>query len=146
MLSLFWRRFNTAGVVSGLLVGTITALGLVMVSPVMTYPQKIADDAKKVITTLEKKQAEGVLLAEKDLKSLEKARGDFKKNDGGTSMAGLKAPIFPLRNPGIVSVPVGLLAAIFGALLFRDRRAEELFDEIEVRQITGLGIAKASEH
>ncbi len=146
LLSLFWRRFNTAGVVSGLAVGTITALALVMISPVMTYPQKIADDAKKVMTTLEKKQAEGGVLAEKELKSLEKARGDFQKNDGGTSMTGLKAPIFTLKNPGIVSVPVGFLAAIFGTLLFRDKRAEELFDEIEVRQITGLGISKASDH
>ena len=112
----------------------------------MTYPQKIADDAKKIITTLEKKQLEGAVLAEKDLKVLDKARGDFKKNDGGTSMVGLKAAIFPLRNPGIVSVPLGLIAAIMGTLLFRDRRAEDMFDEIEVRQITGLGISKASDH
>ncbi len=146
LLSLFWRRFNTGGVVSGLLIGTITALALVVISPVMTYPQKIADDAKKIVTTLEKKQAQGGLLAEKELTALDKAKGDFKKNDGGTSMVGLKAPIFTLKNPGIVSVPVGFLAAILGTLLFRDKRAEEMFDEIEVRQITGLGISKASDH
>jgi cation/acetate symporter len=146
MLSLFWKRFNTSGVICGLLVGTISALALVVISPVMTYPQKIADDARKIVTTLEKKQAEGVVLAEKDLKALDKARGDFKKNDGGTSMVGLKAAIFPLKNPGIVSVPLGLLAAILGALLFRDKRAEDMFDEIEVRQITGLGISEASDH
>ena len=146
LLSLFWRRFNTGGVVSGLLIGTITALALVVISPVMTYPQKIADDAKKIVTTLEKKQAQGGLLAEKELTALDKAKGDFKKNDGGTSMVGLKAPIFTLKNPGIVSVPVGFLAAILGTLLFRDKRAEEMFDEIDVRQITGLGISKASDH
>ena len=146
MLSLFWKKFNTAGVISALLVGTISALGLVVVSPVMTYPQKIADDAKKIIMTLEKKQAEGAVLVEKEIKTLEKAQADFKKNDGGTSMVGLKAAIFPLKNPGIVSAPLGLLAAIIGTLLFRDRRAEEMFDEIEVRQITGLGISKASDH
>ena len=146
MLSLFWKKFNTAGVISALLVGTISALGLVVISPVMTYPQKIADDARKIIVTLEKKQAEGAVLVEKELKTLEKAQADFKKNDGGTSMVGLKAAIFPLKNPGIVSAPLGLLAAIIGTLLFRDRRAEEMFDEIEVRQITGLGISKASDH
>jgi len=146
MMSLFWKRFNTAGVVGALVVGTVSALSLVMISPVMTYPQKIADDAKKVITTLEKKQADGVVLAEKDVKALDKARTDLKKNDGGTSMVGLKAPIFPLKNPAIVSLPLGLLAAIICTFLFRDRRAEEMFDEIEVRQITGLGIAKASDH
>jgi len=146
ILSLFWRRFNTAGIISALLVGTITALGLVVVSPVMTYPQKIADDAGKIIVTLEKKQAEGAVLADKDLKALDKSRKDFAKNNGGTSMVGLKAPLFPLKNPGIVSVPLGFLAAIFGCLLFRARRAEEMFDEIEVRQITGIGIAKATDH
>jgi cation/acetate symporter len=146
MLSLFWKRFNTSGVICALLVGTISALGLVVISPVMTYPQKIADDAKKIVTTLEKKQVEGTVLASKDMALLEKSRKDVVKNDGGTSMVGLKAPIFPLKNPGIVSVPLGLIAAILGTLLFRDRKAEEMFDEIEVRQITGLGIAKASEH
>ncbi|CAG0926779.1 partial Monocarboxylic acid transporter, partial [Planctomycetaceae bacterium] len=146
MMSLFWKRFNTAGVVGALVVGTVSALSLVMISPVMTYPQKIADDAKKVITTLETKQAEGVVLAEKDAKALDKARTDLQKNDGGTSMVGLKAPLFPLKNPAIVSLPLGLLAAIICTFLFRDRRAEEMFDEIEVRQITGLGIAKASDH
>jgi cation/acetate symporter len=146
MLSLFWKRFNTAGTVGALVVGTVSALALVMISPVMTYPQKIANDAKKIVVTLEKKQAEGAVLAEKDLKVLDKARADFKKNDGGTSMVGLTAPIFPLRNPAIVSLPLGLMAAIFGTLLFRDRRAEDMFDEVEVRQITGLGIAKASDH
>jgi cation/acetate symporter len=146
MLSLFWKPFNTAGVISALVVGTVSALSLVMISPVMTYPQKIADDAKKISTTLEKKQSEGVVLAEKDLKALDKARVDFQKNDGGTSMVGLKAPIFPLKNPGIVSAPLGFLAAIIGTLLFRNKRAEDMFDEIEVRQITGLGITKASDH
>ncbi len=146
MLSLFWRKFNTAGVISGLLVGTVTALGLVMVSPVMTYPQVVANGAKKIFAALEAKQAGGAVLDAKEIKVLDKAHADFTKNDGGTSMVGLKTPLFPLKNPGIVSVPIGLLAAILGALLFRDKRSEDMFDEIEVRQITGIGIAKASDH
>jgi cation/acetate symporter len=146
LLSLFWKRFNTAGIVSGLTVGAISAIGLVMVSPNMTYPKKIAADAMKIVETLEKKQSEGAVLAEKDLKSLEKARADFAKNKDGKSMLGLDAPLFPLKNPGIVSVPLGFLAAIFGCLLFRERRSEEMFNEIYVRQNTGLGIAKATDH
>ena len=146
ILSLFWRKFNTAGIVSGLVVGTITALGLVMVSPVMTYPKKVAADAKKVVETLEKKVAGGAVLADKEVKALEKSRVEYEKNKDGTSMVGLDKPIFPLKNPGIVSVPIGFLAAVFGCLLFRDRRAEEMFDEIDVRQNTGIGIAEATEH
>ncbi|WP_026841697.1 solute symporter family protein [Citrifermentans bremense] len=146
MLSLFWKKFNTAGIVSGLVVGTVTALALVMVSPVMTYPKKVAADAKKIVDTLEKKQATGVALADKELKTLEKSRVEYEKNKDGSSMVGLDKPIFPLKNPGIVSVPLGFLAAVFGCLLFRDRRAEDMFAEIDVRQNTGLGIAKATDH
>lgn len=146
MLSLFWKKFNTAGIVSGLVVGTVTALALVMVSPVMTYPKKVAADAQKIVDTLEKKQATGVALADKELKTLEKSRVEYEKNKNGSSMVGLDKPIFPLKNPGIVSVPLGFLAAVFGCLLFRDRRAEDMFAEIDVRQNTGLGIAKASDH
>lgn len=146
ILSLFWKRFNTAGIISGLVVGTVASIGLVMVSPTMTYPKVIASGAKKIVETLEKKQAEGVVLAEKDLKGLEKARADYAKNKDGKSMLGFDAPLFPLKNPGIVSVPLGFLAAIFGCLLFRDRRAEEMFNEIYVRQNTGIGISKAVDH
>jgi cation/acetate symporter len=33
LLALTWRRFNTTGAVTGVLVGTITSVGLVMISP-----------------------------------------------------------------------------------------------------------------
>ena len=49
VLSLFWRKFNTAGVISGLVVGTIASIGLVMVSPNMTYPKLVAKGAEKVV-------------------------------------------------------------------------------------------------
>jgi len=146
VLSLFWRRMNTAGVVAGLVVGTIASIGLVMVSPNMTYPQALANAAQKTVTALESKQAGGVMLSEKEGLDLTKAKDDFAKNNGGTSMLGLTAPLFPLKNPGIVSIPLGFLAAVLGALAFREKRAEEMFDEIYVRQNTGIGMAKAIDH
>jgi cation/acetate symporter len=55
------------------------------------------------------------------------------------------APIFPLENPGILSVPIGFAGAIFGTLLTsRDLVAEERFIELEVRCNTGLGAEKAT--
>jgi cation/acetate symporter len=146
VLSLFWRRFNTAGTICGLVVGTVVSIGLVMVSPNMTYPQAAADAAKKTITTLEQKVTDGGALSEKETKDLAKAKTDFAANDGKTSMLGLKAPLFTLKNPGIVSIPVGFLAAVLGALAFRNRRSEEMFDELYVRQNTGIGMAKAIDH
>jgi cation/acetate symporter len=144
-LSLFWRKFNTAGVISGLVVGTIASIGLVMVSPNMTYPKLVAKGADKIITAMEKKQASGVALTDKDTKALAKAQKDVLHRDE-TSLMGLSEPILKLKNPGIISIPLGFLAAIFGALLFPNKRSEEMFDEVYVRQNTGLGMAKAVDH
>jgi cation/acetate symporter len=146
LFALFWKRFNAGGIVTGLTVGALFAIGVVVVSPTMTYPKKIAADAKKVVDLLETKQASGVVLAEKDLKSLEKARADYVKNKDGKSLVGLDAPLFPLKNPAILSVPVGFLAAIAGTFLFGSRREEEMFDELYIRQNTGYGIADATDH
>ena len=51
---------------------------------------------------------------------------------------------FPLENPGIVSVPLGFLAAIAGSLLFREPEAEVRFNELLVRANTGLGAEKTA--
>ncbi|WP_460595588.1 solute symporter family protein [Geomonas sp. Red276] len=147
VLSLFWRKFNTAGVISGLVVGTVCSIALVLVSPNMTYPKVTAAGAKKVVAAMEKKQAAlpaGATLSEKDAKALAKAREDAKQD--GTSIVGLDKPLFTLKNPGIVSIPLGFLAAIIGALAFPNRRSEEMFDEVYVRQNTGIGMAKAIDH
>ncbi|MDP9023769.1 MAG: cation acetate symporter, partial [Candidatus Eremiobacteraeota bacterium] len=47
--------------------------------------------------------------------------------------------LFPLRNPGIVSIPLGFLGAILGTLVARDRESEALFDALQVRANTGVG-------
>ena len=149
VLSLFWRKFNTAGVICGLVVGTTAAIGLTLVSPNLTYPKAVAAGAQKIVVAMEKKQAAllaGAVLDEKDLKALEKGRKDYESNKEGTSMVGLDKPLFALKNPGIISIPLGFLAAILGALAFPNRRSEEMFDEVYVRQNTGLGMAKAIEH
>ncbi|HEY6009011.1 MAG TPA: cation acetate symporter, partial [Geobacteraceae bacterium] len=120
-----------------------------MVSPNMTYPKTVAAGAKKTFEALEKKQAAlppGTTLPEKDLKDLEKAHKDYETNKDGKSILGLDAPLLKLKNPGIISIPLGFIAAILGALLFPSRRSEEMFDEVYVRQNTGIGMAKAVDH
>jgi cation/acetate symporter len=140
---------NTAGVIAGLVVGSIASIALVMVSPNMTYPKTVAAGAKKTVEALEKKQAslpQGAALEEKDAKALEKAKADYEKNKDGKSMLGLDGPLIKLKNPGIFSIPLGFAAAILAALAFPSRKAEEMWDEIYVRQNTGLGMAKAIDH
>src|SRR6185436_20761270 len=41
LLTLYWKRCNTGGIVAGMIVGTFTAIGLVLVSPNMTYPKAV---------------------------------------------------------------------------------------------------------
>jgi cation/acetate symporter len=53
-----------------------------------------------------------------------------------------RAPIFPLENPGIVSIPLGFLGAFIGTLLGREPEAERRFAELTVRANTGLGAEK----
>jgi cation/acetate symporter len=47
--------------------------------------------------------------------------------------------IFPLRNPGLVSIPLGFLASILGTLLVPDPESEAMFNQLQVRANTGLG-------
>ena len=55
-------------------------------------------------------------------------------------------PIFPLENPGIISIPLGFLGAIIGTLLGREPEAEAKYDELNVRANTGIGAEKATSH
>ena len=48
-------------------------------------------------------------------------------------------PIFPLGNPGIVSIPLGFLGAYLGTIMGREPSAEAQFTELNVRANTGLG-------
>ena len=55
-------------------------------------------------------------------------------------------PLFPLENPGILSIPLGFLGAVFGTLIGREPAAESKYDELLVRASTGLGSEKATTH
>ena len=206
-LTLYWRRTNTYGVILGMLVGAIAAIGLVLVSPNMTYPQQVAKDAKKVLegepaqaakpaqeaqagdgficelfaickksepakhATADKPAKPGALeklaklkdkmptlsdpiekaKAEGDIAKLEadikKAQDAFAKAEiEKVSMMGLEKPFFLLKNPGLISIPLGFLCVMLGSLLFRDKRSEAMWDELYVRQHTGIQSEPAAAH
>ena len=102
VLSLFWKRFNTAGAVWGLGVGLVGSIVLIILSPSVMDP-----NGKALINA---------------------------------------APWFPLKNPGIVSIPLGFLAAWIATLMSNDRTSETKFAELTVRANTGLGAEKATSH
>jgi cation/acetate symporter len=163
LLTLYWRKCTTGGVILGMIVGATTAIVLVLVSPNMTYPLIEKEKAQKVIAgapaKLEKlnaklaaatdpKQQEAVKLDIAGVeKAFKKAEGDVKKFEGQTtSLVGLEKPLISLKNPGIYSIPLGFLCVLLGSLLFRDKRSDEMWDELYVRQNTGIGREGAVAH
>ncbi len=223
-LTLYWKKCNTTGIIAGMVVGTLVAIGLVMVSPNMTYPKTVIAAAKKVLdgepaqpakeaqpakpassfacelfamegcvvsqpakaaspekpakpsaaeklaklneklqplevslaslsadpAALKKTQDE-IAKVKKDIaateKSKAKAEDDLKKFEGQTtSIMGLEKPFFLLKNPGLISIPLGFLMVILGSLFTRDKRAEDMWDELYVRQNTGINAEAASVH
>jgi cation/acetate symporter len=61
-------------------------------------------------------------------------------------MVGLEKPLFNLKNPGLISIPLGFFCVFLGSILYRDRRAEEMWDELYVRQNTGIAAEGAVAH
>ncbi len=102
VLSLFWRRFNTAGALAGLSLGLLASIGLILFSPTF-----MGIDSANVAAA---------------------SRHLFQ----------MKA-LFPLENPGILSVPLGFAGAILGTLLSHEASSESKFNELLVRANTGLG-------
>ena len=54
--------------------------------------------------------------------------------------------LFPLQNPGIISIPLAFILGIIGTLTSRDSGYPELNAEMEVRSLTGVGAEKATHH
>lgn len=86
LMSMLWRRFTTKGAVSSMVVGTLSSLLLIWLSPTIQV----------------------------------------------TILKHASAP-FPLKNPGLVSIPLAFAVGIVVSLLTTEHRAEERFDEAEHR-------------
>ena len=163
LLTLHWKHCNTAGVVAGLVVGTFSAIGLVLISPNMTYPLQVRAAQEKVIKAAQDKlvKLDAAIPGLSDAAAIENARKEHavaEKLKAGaeatlkglgsdtTSIVGLEKPLFELKNPGLISIPLGFLAVVLGSLLYRDRRAEDMWDELYVRSNTGIGRTAAVVH
>ena len=162
-LTLYWKKCNTMGIVLGMTVGALTAIGLVLVSPNMTYPLAVKATEDKAIQAATAKIAKlnGDLAKAADAAAKDKLTADIKKAEaakaasekkiadlGGatTSIVGLEKPLIELKNPGLISIPLGFLMVFLGSILFRDKRAEEMWDELYVRQNTGIHAEGATAH
>jgi len=103
LFTIYWKRFNTTGAISGMIAGLVSAIVLVALSPNVWNPV-----AGKAIFVGE--------------------------------------AIFPYTTPGIISIPLGFLAAYLGTVLSSKKEDAAKFDEILVKSNTGHGISDASSH
>lgn len=200
VLSLHWRKCSTSGIVAGIIMGTLSAIALMLVSPNMTYPNVVVAHANKVLdgepakpqqlarpaiggysftcelfndedcqhakparraaparsavpgtrgklAMLEKKIEESTNLDEKKQLNLELAQikkihyqalRDLRHYKGKRlSIIGFEEPIFMLRNPAILSLPISLLFMVLFSFFTTDERAEDKWSELYVVQHTG---------
>ena len=96
LYSLFWKRFTTQGALWSIYGGLIVAVGLVLLSPV------VSGDPKAMFPEV-----------------------DF--------------AWFPLKNPGIISIPFGFLMGWLGTVLSKEEPDAKKYAELEVRSLTGTG-------
>ncbi|ALC82819.1 MULTISPECIES: solute symporter family protein [Bacillus] len=94
IFTVFWKRFNSVGALTGSLVGLLSALVLVSISPSVWSP------------------------------------------DGSAIFTG--EPLIPLSNPGIISIPLGFLAAYLGTILSPEKADTDAYAEIQVKANTGI--------
>ena len=101
LYSLFWKRFNTSGVLWSMYGGLISCVLLIIFSPA------VSGSKKAMFPT-----------------------ADF--------------AYFPLKNPGLVSVPLAFLLGYLATVLSKDPADEAKYAEMEVRALTGAGAEQAT--
>lgn len=164
-LTLYWKRCNTVGVVAGVVGGTVIAIGMVLVSPNMQYPALRMEEVRKQLQRVDERieQAEPAISAwlaggarDESYLRLEGLKAERQvlatqlsvlQAGPKVSLVGLERPWIELRNPGIVSIPLGFLLVILGSLLSRSAVDHgRNWNALRVRRYTGLGRAEASLH
>ncbi|MBM4196310.1 MAG: sodium/solute symporter [Gammaproteobacteria bacterium] len=90
VLSIFWRRFTTAGAVTAIIVGTVSSLVLIALSPTIMV-----------------------------------------------DLLGRPEALFPLKNPALLTIPLGFAAGILVSLLKPEPSALAAYDAKERRMIMG---------
>jgi cation/acetate symporter len=106
LLSLFWKRFNSKAMIASMVVGLISSVVLIVLSPSIMG----IDPPGTPQNQLHLIQA---------------------------------SAIFPLTNPGIVTIPLSFLVAVLVALVTRETEAVATYSETSIRAHLGIGAEEA---
>jgi cation/acetate symporter len=163
LMTLYWKRCNTGGVVAGVAGGVVVSIVLVLVSPNMQYPMQQLAAARDQVVKLSAAYAKASTIpagatpeeqgqleqqASAARTRLQAGEADVQRLQSGsrTSIVGLERPLIALRNPGIISIPIGFLLVILGSLFWRHHTTEDIWGAMRLRRLTGAGRALASDH
>jgi cation/acetate symporter len=91
-LSILWKGTSTFGAVASIVTGTVTAAGLILLSPTVWV-----------------------------------------------DVFGNAAPIFPWKNPALISMPAAFFAGWLGSVLVPDAKAQSLYAAQQIRNYLGVG-------
>lgn len=143
LMSIVWKKFTTKGAVASIYTGLILAVTLIVLSPtvwvdVFHAKEKAAVEAQiKDIETQAKQKIEALQKEGKTAEATqEKAQLEAKTKELKSSMP--KA-IFPLKNPGLISMGAAFLVGILFSLAGREKDAEAKFEEEKLRTYVGIG-------
>ncbi|HXX94017.1 MAG TPA: hypothetical protein VEN81_10305, partial [Planctomycetota bacterium] len=131
LLSVAWKGYTTAGAVSSIATGLLLAIGLIVLGPDV-WVDVLQKDAKDRVTQELKAHDDGA----KSLTGAEKDRADASRK---AIAAKMPQPIFPLKNPAIISITAAFLVGILVSLLKPDREAAAKFEDEKLRTYVGIG-------
>jgi cation/acetate symporter len=132
LLSVLWKRYTTAGAVSSIVTGLSLAIGLIVLGPdvwVDVFHKEAKETVQKELLAHDQAAAKLPAGAPRD-EALAKRR---------EIQSRAPQPIFPLKNPAIVSITAAFLVGILVSLLGREPEAEAKFEDEKLRTYVGIG-------
>ncbi|MDA8169525.1 MAG: sodium/solute symporter [Nitrospiraceae bacterium] len=145
LLSITWKKFTTKGAVTSIYTGLILATVLIIISPTVWVDVIHAKDKaaiEKQIKTVDlEAKAQVAALQKQGTASVDAitqltAQADAKKKE---LTAGMPKALFPLKNPGLVSMGAAFLVGILVSLMSAEKTAEEKFEDEKLRSYLGIG-------
>ncbi|MFO0754776.1 MAG: sodium/solute symporter [Thermodesulfovibrionales bacterium] len=151
LLSITWKKFTTKGAVASIYTGLFLAAGLIILSPTVWVDVFHAGEKKAVETKI--KDAETLSKAKTDALEKRKAAGrDIAALDTAIAAekqafeaqkkelsAAMPKPVFPMKNPAVISLGLSFLVGILFSLLSPEKSAETKFEDEKLRSYVGIG-------
>jgi len=150
LMSIMWKKFTTAGAVTSIYVGLISATVLIVLSPTVWVDIVHKEDVAAVQAQIKTIDA-AAAAADAKIADLQKQLGskaaiaaavqekDQLAEQKKAAGAAMPKAIFPMKNPGIFSMGAAFLIGILVSLMSRDKAAEEKFEGEKVRTYVGIG-------